>query len=45
MFIMKNVKEALLNEFPEAKIVIGTCKGLCSFYAELGGLIVGFEDL
>ena len=39
------LKEALLNEFPEAKIVIGTCKGLCSFYAELGGLIVGFEDL
>ncbi|MGN1277459.1 MAG: DegV family protein [Floccifex sp.] len=39
------LKESILQEFPQAQIVIGTCKGLCSFYAESGGMIVGFDDL
>ncbi len=30
-------------EFPNAEIVIGNAGGLCSFYAEAGGLLIGFE--
>ena len=27
----------------EADVKINSCTGLCSFYAERGGLIIGFE--
>ena len=30
-------------EYPNAEIVIRPTRGLCSFYAELGGFLVGFE--
>lgn len=30
-------------EYPNAQIVIRPTRGLCSFYAELGGFLVGFE--
>ena len=30
-------------EYPHAEIVIRPTRGLCSFYAELGGFLVGFE--
>lgn len=33
----------LLQEYPNADIKIGVTYGLCSFYAEKGGLMVGFE--
>ncbi len=39
----ESLKEALLGEFPEANVVIDKTRGLCSFYAEKGGLMVGFE--
>ncbi|KRL64043.1 DegV family protein [Lactobacillus psittaci] len=39
----KNLKEVILAEFPTAIVEIGICHGLCSFYAEKGGLMVGFE--
>jgi fatty acid-binding protein DegV len=39
----EEVREILLKEFPNANIKIGTTKGLCSFYAEKGGLMIGFE--
>ncbi len=39
----QKLKQALLEEFPGAKIVIEKTFGLCSFYAEQGGLIIGFE--
>jgi len=29
--------------FPAASVVIGETGALCSFYAESGGLLVGFE--
>lgn len=32
-------------EYPNAEIVIRPTRGLCSFYAELGGFLVGFETL
>lgn len=33
----------LRAEYPRAEIVIRPTRGLCSFYAELGGFLVGFE--
>ena len=37
------LKELILTEFPNAIINIGKNGGLCSFYAEKGGLIIGYE--
>ncbi len=37
------LKEKILSEFPDADITIGINRALCSFYAESGGLLVGFE--
>lgn len=37
------LKEKLLAKFEEADITIGNTYGLCSFYAERGGLMIGFE--
>ena len=43
--LARELKTAIAGRYPAADIQIGTCKGLCTFYAEKGGLIVGFEDL
>ena len=37
------LSELILSEFPEADVRLGTTRGLCSFYAEMGGLLVGYE--
>lgn len=37
------VKEAILKTYPDANIRFGNTYGLCSFYAEKGGLMIGFE--
>lgn len=37
------VKEAILKTYPTANIRFGNTYGLCSFYAEKGGLMIGFE--
>ena len=37
------IKELLLAEHPDARIEIHKLRGLCSFYAEKGGVLVGFE--
>ena len=37
------LKEKLLAQFENADIIVGNSYGLCSFYAERGGLLVGFE--
>jgi DegV family protein with EDD domain len=37
------LKEKVLADFPEADIEIIPCGALCSFYAEEGGLIIGYE--
>lgn len=39
----KGLKERILSLFPKSDIEILPCTALCSFYAELGGLLVGFE--
>lgn len=37
------LKDIICHEFPECDVRIGTCMGLCSFYAEQGGLLIGYE--
>jgi len=37
------LKEIVLAEFPKAQVVLGPTTALCSFYAELGGLIISYE--
>ena len=39
----EKLKAALLAEHPEADVRITACTGLCSYYAERGGMIIGFE--
>lgn len=41
----KALTELVLSEFSDAKIDIYPCRGLCSFYAESGGMLVGFEKI
>ncbi|MBQ9142469.1 MAG: DegV family protein [Lachnospiraceae bacterium] len=36
-------KDLVLADFPDAEIEVGKLRGLCSFYAEKGGILVGFE--
>ena len=38
------LKKMLHAVFPAAQVDVGICGGLCSYYAELGGLMVGYED-
>lgn len=37
------LREMILREHPKADVGIHGCRGLCSYYAEKGGLLVGFE--
>ena len=39
----ENLAEKILAEFPECDLKIGTNNGLCSFYAEKGGVLTGYE--
>lgn len=39
----QKLKDMIQAEFRKAEIQIHKCRGLCSFYAEKGGLLVGFE--
>jgi len=39
----RELKESILKLFPKTDIKINICTALCSFYAEKGGLLVGFE--
>ena len=41
----EQLRQIILREHPGCAVTIGDCTGLCSFYAEKGGLIIGFEDL
>ena len=38
------LREKILAAFPEADVRIGQTRGLCSFYAERGGLMIGYES-
>lgn len=39
----RSLKELILSHYPNADVIIDKVHGLCSYYAEKGGLIVGFE--
>jgi DegV family protein with EDD domain len=39
----KQLKELILAKYKDARVEIHKLKGLCSFYAEKGGILVGFE--
>ncbi len=39
----KALKERIQREFQKVQIELCKCRGLCSFYAERGGLLIGFE--
>lgn len=41
----QKVKEALAATLPEAQVTVYKTGGLCSFYAEKGGLMIGFEKV
>lgn len=41
----KKLRDMIIKQFPKSTVRIGTCRGLCSFYAELGGLLIGFEKM
>lgn len=41
----KALQELVQNKFPKAEVVHDSCGALCSFYAEKGGLTVGFESM
>lgn len=40
----QQLKSLIKKDFTNADICISTVRGLCSFYAEKGGLLVGFES-
>ena len=39
------LKEKVLAAYKSAEIAVHSCRGLCSFYAETGGLLIGFEKV
>lgn len=39
----QELKDMLIAQFPQVHVEIYPCRGLCSFYAEKGGMLVGFE--
>ena len=41
----KTLKKLILNKYPKADVTIDITYGLCSFYAENGGMLVGFEKI
>lgn len=41
----QQLRHLIRQILPEAEVKIHTCRGLCSYYAERGGLLVGFERM
>lgn len=41
----QELKEKILSQMEQADVQIHRCRGLCSYYAEKGGLLVGFEKI
>jgi fatty acid-binding protein DegV len=39
----KELKQMILEAFPNVDVQIHPCRILCSYYAEKGGMLVGFE--
>ena len=43
--LAEKIKQSLKKEFASIDISVYDCRGLCSFYAEKGGILIGFEKL
>ena len=41
----EKLRDMICEEYPQADIIIDVVGGLCCFYAEVGGLLVGFETV
>lgn len=41
----QDLQQMILAELPRVDVQIHKCRGLCSYYAEKGGLLVGFEKM
>ncbi len=41
----QKLQDMILSQLPQVDVQIHRCRGLCSYYAEKGGLLVGFEKL
>lgn len=39
----ETMKQAILTVYPSAQISLSECGGLCTYYAEAGGLMIGYE--
>lgn len=39
----ESLREHILRDFPTSSILITKCTALCSYYAEKGGMIIGYE--
>ena len=37
------LREKIITKYPDTDVTIVPCGALCSFYAELGGILVGME--
>jgi hypothetical protein len=37
-------RDEVLEHYPNADVTVYPLRGLCSFYAERGGVMIGFED-
>lgn len=37
------LRDKIFDKYPDARVDVAAARGLCSFYAERGGLLVGFE--
>lgn len=43
--LAERIRDLILESYPGADITIGECRGLCSYYAEQGGVIIGYDDV
>ena len=41
----KALTDKIHTAFPQAEVKVSKCLGLCSYYAEKGGMLVGFEKI
>lgn len=41
----RKLEKMIRSQIPQAEVQIHRCRGLCSYYAEKGGLLVGFEKI
>ena len=41
--IAESLKKLIVADYPDAQIEVDRCGALCTFYAEVGGMIIGYE--